>query len=152
MSSNCETQWPAREPSGHFAERTVDAMLATSREHVAARRSPRAIRFLLLAALFASGSALALTWAHHHQHRASVPPAVVLNPVPTVLQSIRLQVSPVVPPAAPSASVVVRKSAPSATAVRSVKPAPKSPIPSTQLRRPACQCERGFSDFICDCY
>lgn len=149
MNAFREQQWPARVPSANFAERAVDTLLANARRPKPSRRGSRTMLYLALAALFASGSALA--WSHYHHGRVSTPVAGVaqLSPAPT--QSTALPVSPVSPTVASCTPTIERKAATAATN-RPTKSQQKAVKPSLQRRTPPCECERGFSDFICDCY
>ena len=152
MNSNCDQRWPAREPPGDFATRTVDALLASAQLRRRAGRQPRSIVYLLLAALFASGSALAITWSHYHK-RAVNPPAMASQPALTQLPP-KIVVAPVAAAtSAPALSASVQVTSPKKSSTRPAKAAASNQKPvQPPLRQPACGCERGFSDFICDCY
>jgi hypothetical protein len=150
MTSIRERDWPAQQPPADFAERAVSAMLSPMRLAPApAGQHRKPYLYWFLAALLASGSALGITWSRHYHGRPPVRlSAIQPLPVPNSLTR------------APSISAAVR----SAPALLKVAPVPKlmsNHAPKTQPkvtpplpppRTPACQCERGFADFICDCY
>jgi hypothetical protein len=154
MTTFREQDWPAHEPPADFAVRTVDAMLAPAKPMGKVRplRQPRKVMlFWVFAALFASGSALAWTWSRHH--RVHAPVARVLEapalaaPVSSSIARVMAAVSSVAPPS------IASTSRPKVHAVRpATKTEPQTPQAPPQPRTPACQCERGFSDFMCDCY
>ena len=151
MNSNRDQRWPAREPPSDFVARTVDAMLASARLPRRANRPSRTIAYLVLAALFASGSALAITW-HYHRHPVS-PPAVASQLAPTRLSPNVVAVAVAAATAAPAPSASVQVTAPKKSAPRSAKTAATNQKPTQPPRRtPACECERGFYILICDCY
>ena len=150
MTSFREQQWPAREPPPNFAERAVDTMLASALKPKPSRRGSRTMLYLALAALFASGSALA--WSRYHHRQVSTPAAVVIQLPPAPALSTKLPVSPAAPGMSASEPVIARKAATTAATNRPTKNQQKVLKPSPQLRTPPCECERGFSDFICDCY
>jgi len=151
MNSSHEQLWPAHEPGRDFAARTAEAMLsslAVVRPH---RSRSRTILYLSIAALLVGGSAWALIEARRHaQPRLELPANVAIVPANG---DIALRVQPtaidsdIVTP--PAAAPLRRTTSP----VRATKP---PPVSSSQVqhppRNPACECERGFSDFMCDCY
>lgn len=149
MNSLSEQVWPVQEPSSDFAERAVEAMLAVTPIQ-RPRRRPRFVLYLAMAAVFATGTALALMRGSFQARLAPETSDIVALSAPSYSLRVRsIAASPLVS-ALPSASSTQRRVVPSSP-VRPVKPAPSNRDP-VRLRQPACECERGFSDFICDCY
>lgn len=147
-----EQSWPAQEPSANFAEATVERMLASPVSSVAKTTVHPRLVWLLVAAVLVSGAALgvALQGRTHHASRAreSLPTASQVSAPakpPAVLAPAAL-VAPALPSSKPSserkpvAAVAAPPKAPSTV------PAPSKP------KVPACNCQRGYSDVICDCY
>jgi len=150
MTSSRDSMWPVQEPSRDFAARTVDAML-TAGVSAPIRRRPRFVLYLALAAVFATGTALAIVGARSRARTRLNPEDSEPKVMGAASYSIRAQSvsSGRTGSAVTSASSSHRPvlSAPT----RAVKPLPASSV-RAPMRQPACQCERGFSDFICDCY
>lgn len=146
--------WPAQEPRRDFAARTVEAMLSAVPVARIGRRRPKLVLYLSMAALFATGTALALVGARRHSQVRVAPDGndVIAVSEPSISMRVQPMAADAVVSALPTASSSQRKP-PLNGSGRSVKlaPAPSSRIPMPP-RRPACQCERGYSDFICDCY
>lgn len=145
-----EQLWPVQEPTRGFAERTVEAMLSTvtvARPH---RPRSRTILYLSMAALFAAGSAWALIEARGRwQSRLEPPTDVAMAPsVPSI--ALRVQPTAINSNVTAAAAARARRTTPAARATK-LPPAPSSKV-QYPPRNPACQCERGFGDFICDCY
>jgi hypothetical protein len=144
-----ENLWPAQQPSPGFADAAVERMLAAQ---PLPTKPPGQRRWVVLAtaAIFASGAAYG--WGLRNRV-ASPPPEPVevlahieaTSTTPQRVPRIRL---PLVPDLAQRACVrsSLRTNAPSAATLPVQAASPSSP------KIPACQCERGFSDVICDCY
>ena len=143
--------WPAQKPTRDFASRAVDAMLKAGAAPRSAKR-PRFVMYLAMAAVLATGTALAIVGARSRSHTlltADAGDPVVMGAPSYSIRARSLAASQSVSraPSMPSAQRRVAASP-------SGRPAPAGAAPSVRvpLRQPACQCERGFSDFICDCY
>jgi hypothetical protein len=154
MNTIREQDWPAQEPPLDFAARAVDAMLAPANPSAVVRplgRPRKLMLFWVLAALFASGTALAWTWSHYHRTPDAVARMVVAPvisaPVPSSITHAIAGLSNAAP------SVIASTSKPKVHATRpAMKAQSQTTEPPPKPRTPACQCERGFSDFMCDCY
>jgi hypothetical protein len=143
-----ENSWPAVEPVADFAHTTVDQMLRHSSGVKSPAMQPRHWIGLLAAALLATGAAWG--WVHRTGHRAGSNAQAVASTLSTLATpSMRWRVPPRAMPRIPQLNL-------EPTSRASIKPArmPLEPplAPSRIPKVPACQCERGFSDFICDCY
>lgn len=145
-----ETLWPAQSPPHGFAEATVERMLAAERIAPKTMRSSRWL-VLALAAVFTSGVAYGLGLRGREASRPVEPSALL----PAIVETTPMvqRVPSIKPPSAP----VVVSSRPARASVRPSAPAavvasPVPVVPSGPPKIPACQCERGFSDVICDCY
>ena len=149
MNSLSARVWSVQEPPSDFAERTVEEMLAVT-PIPRSRPRRRFVLYLAMAAVFATGTALALMRSSLQARLA--PETTDFVPMSAASYSLRVRsiaAGPLVS-ALPSASSTQRRVTPSSP-VRPAKPAPSNRDP-VRLRQPACECERGFSDFICDCY
>lgn len=144
-----EHDWPAERPSAEFAERTVSGILAPVRlATVPVRSRPGRRLYWFVAAILVSGSALGLTWSRYNPPRSAAHIGVVQQlPMPG---SMRRSSSSLLSVKAPSVVRLIAK--PKGTAERPAKIQQKSANRLPQPKAPACQCERGFADFICDCY
>lgn len=147
-----EHYWPAREPPADFVESTVARMLAATNAPRNARLPMRRMVWLLAAALLVSGVALGFVYARPPTTRARPMPqnaeVVVAPPKPTLTKTVSTTTQPSVSPTAKPLP-----KAPSARKGSSSKPKPNPVSTSDPIRRiPPCGCERGFGDYICDCY
>ncbi len=151
MSSIRISSWPAQEPPAGFAARAVEAMQSSERHQRRSRR-PRTVFYLAIAAILATGTAMAIWGAARkasvHLGATSAVP-VSFEPVGISMQAHTF-ITKSHAAAEPSISSAPRKAA-SVSSSRAAQPAPSS-SGSFPRRQPACQCERGYSDFICDCY
>ncbi len=144
-----EELWPAKEPCCGFAAATVECMLvAQPLPHNSSRHGRWMV--LAMAALFVSGAAYG--WGIRGQvSRLPTEPVAVLSHI-EVTATMQQRVPRIGVPRAPelekrpSVRASLRSSAPAAARLLEPVAPPSSP------RIPACQCERGFSDVICDCY
>jgi hypothetical protein len=147
-----EYLWPAPQPPRGFADATVERILA---ETPVARATPR--RWVgplgvAMAALFISGAAFGWGVRVSRSSTQQTFHAAVLRKSEPV--AMRRLVLPIVRPSAPRAIAapaahMTKVAVPPAS---KPEPLPALNVPSTELKIPACQCERGFSDVICDCY
>lgn len=152
MTSFNEQDWPQQEPPPDFAARAVEAMLQPSPPQLLqARRRRRLLGLWSLAAIFVTGAALA-SWSHYRSGRPDVPRAAALQPLPTlsVPTALKAPAIAVVRVPEPAASAPAPKARHGIS--RPTKVPPRASSMPHPLRAPACQCERGFADFMCDCY
>jgi hypothetical protein len=152
MNSIDEHLWPVQQPRHGFADAAVERMLA---ETPMVRGTPRRIYGpigVAMAALCISGAAFG--WGVQVSRSSSqqtLCAARLHESMPVAMQRL---VSPIARPSAPRAIAVPAVRLANVAVPRALKrePAPAPTVPSTELKMPACQCERGFSDVICDCY
>lgn len=148
-----EKLWPAMEPPPEFADALVERLLAS--DAVPAVRSRRGYRLaaILLAAVFVSGAAFGLSagvkkFGTSRAERAL--PFVKTSNIP-----MQRRINYVTVPKGPQVIVSAMERATN----KSIQAVPSSALPavipsasSAPPRVPACQCQRGFADMICDCY
>ena len=150
MNRITEELWPADEPTHHFAEATVERMLANPELPRIRNTQHYRLAWLLLAAFFVTGVALGVAMRNREKAvqpaAQSVAPSRVGFEAPKVESHWQGAPAPIKLPNAKKTSVVAPIVSPSA--VHSAT-AP-SPVPSPKV--PPCGCERGFGDYICDCY
>ncbi|GEM_PF-2672319 len=145
-----EQDWPAQRPPTDFAVSTVDAMLAPIRlVRTSKRRRPVVLIYWVLAALFASGSALGWTWSRYHR---TPPPARIASIPPLAVPNTLARTPSVAGRVTAPRPLAIALTKPKVKSQGTIEPRPVATQPPPQLRTPACQCERGFADFICDCY
>lgn len=146
-----EHLWPVREPSCDFVGSTVERMLAMSNVPQRRRLPVRQVAWLFAAALLATGVAFGLIHAGSGRSPAvrvpQVTSPVLAPPKPTLSNTVTTPVEPSATPAVKPQSKVKspRKASPA-------KPKPTAEASSPVPRVPPCGCERGFGDYICDCY
>jgi hypothetical protein len=144
-----ENLWPAQQPSRGFTDATVERMLAAT--PVLTKTTGRHRWMVLaMAAVFCSG--MAYGWGVRGQMTQQSSPAVVtlshVGVTSTMQQRVQRVGLPEVPALQRSSAVRVTPRPSAASAA----PVPTAVAPSGAPKIPACQCERGFSDVICDCY
>ncbi len=149
MTLIAERDWPVQQPPADFPERTVTGMLTPVRLAASSVGRPtRQWLYWFLAAVFVSGSALGFTWSRYRQSgRAANIGRVQALPLPRSMSAASL---PLVNIKAPAMLQITAK--PKLNVNHAAKPQQKPTSTLPQPRTPACQCERGFADFICDCY
>lgn len=150
-----EDLWPAYEPPPGFTQATVERLAAMEPRSMRASNRLRWV-MLSLAALCISGAAYG--WVQHASLARSRPAAAALT---AVLPSMQQRVNAVRSPVRHSFEEWTR-SPPKRAHLGASKPnssrsgaAPvdsNQPLEPNRPRVPACRCERGFADFICDCY
>ena len=150
MNRITEELWPADEPTHHFAEATVERMLAKP-ELPRIRHAPRhRLAWLLLAAFFVTAVALGVAMRNREETvqpaAQSVAPSRVGFEAPKVESHWQGAPAPIKLPGAKKTSVAAPNVSPSA--VHSAT----APSPMPAPKAPPCGCERGFGDYICDCY
>jgi hypothetical protein len=142
--------WPVVEPHLGFAEATVERMLNGTAVPMPAPRRQKRLVGLLLAAIFVSGAAFGLSGRIERSYSRAVAAAPALPTLAPMQRHVSLGVAPNVPMIAAQPIAVTPKRT-VATPATSASNAPVTP-PKLPPRVPACQCARGFSDVICDCY
>jgi hypothetical protein len=151
MTSKRSSMWPAQEPPVGFAVSTAEAMLAALWHQEDRTRRPGIVLYLAIAAIFVTGSALAIVGirSRWRPQLAPVTSASITIEAPGISLQAHTLVANSHAVRQPSSSNGSRKA--SQISPRHEKLAPVSSA-RPPLRQPACECERGFSDFICDCY
>lgn len=148
MNGMDERFWPVQHPTADFAERTVAAMLASRGGAPLRLRRPNPWLGLSLAALLAAGSALGWGFQRRSWTTSKSGVARVLPKQSPI--SLRHHVPPLLMPKGPS---IAAPTAPTRTKRVAAPPTVRQPTSNPHAPKvPACQCERGFSDTICDCY
>jgi hypothetical protein len=150
MTRISEVLWPVQSPPDGFAEATVERMLAVERGAPKTARSNRWL-VLALAAVFVSGVAYGLGFRGREASQPLDP--IALLPAMAATTPVVQRVPCVTPPRPPVMEFGHPVRAPArSTASAAVVVAPIRLVPNGPPKIPACQCERGFSDVICDCY
>jgi hypothetical protein len=153
MSYINEELWPATEPPRDFSVSTVERMLITH-SPAASGVGRRHMVWLLVAAVFVSGVALGVGGLGARsrcipQLRTTTSAISVSSPSPQSPISPSSQV----PQNERKMNVRSVHRAPSRRVVSPVAaPSASSSGTSVQPRVPPCRCERGYADFMCDCY
>lgn len=151
-----ENLWPVVEPPPGFAERTVERMLAQG--NVIALEPVRRYRGLkmaglLAAAIFISGAAFGYVARSAYVDAPVSPSALPLSN--QRFSSMQQRVVRVSAPTLSPIKVAATRTSAKLVGQETVSPASSASASSTSSpisRVPACQCQRGFADMICDCY
>jgi len=137
---------PAEQPPRGFAKVTVVRMLAVQRSP---RRTAGNHRWAIvgMAALLVSG--VALGWGGRLQKR---PPSTASTKALQFGQLTFKHVPCAVMPSVPKVTLPKRSTAGARAAVAAASTTTAPVVPISTPKIPGCQCQRGFSDVICDCY
>jgi hypothetical protein len=156
MNRISEQNWPAEEPSRDFADTTVERLLASRLG--SAETAPRVHRmaWLLVAAVLVSGVALGVALhgrmrpAHRANESLATASAQVAFPKPPETRFPAPEA--VDTPVANTAASVRRTPSTLAAPVKAKSTVPAPSAPPRTPKVPACSCQRGYADVICDCY
>jgi hypothetical protein len=146
-----ENLWPAQQPPLGFTDATVERLLAATPLSTKTTGRHRWM-VLAMAAVFCSG--MAYGWGVRGQMTQRPPPTIATLPHVGVTSTMQQRVKRVGLPEVPALqrSSAVRVPPRPSAASAAPPPEPRAVAPSSAPKIPACQCERGFSDVICDCY
>lgn len=148
--------WPIVEPPPGFAERVVDRMLTQGKVvalEPARRHRGLKVAGLLLAAIFISGAAFG--YAARSMQLGSRAASGALPLSNQSFSSMQQRLIRVTTPRLAPVKVTTARAVPKAFEQDAPVPPPSASAssPSHPIPRvPACQCQRGFADVICDCY
>lgn len=153
-----ENNWPTRLPSANFVDVTVERLLENRVLPTVNGSSHHRLAWLLVAALLVSGVAFGVTLGVLRQGRTRQVPSIVTS-VSTMSVKPVIRKAPPVSARAPLAPVPKATEASVPTKPRLVKKltvaVPQESVSSATPpapKVPPCGCERGFGDYMCDCY
>lgn len=145
-----EKLWPAMEPPPGFADALVERLLASDAHTTTRSRGRYRLVGILLAAVFVSGAAFGIGAGLKRRSSAGTERALPFAPMPSVS---RLRINQVTMPRHSSVIVSIKERVPSKSVPATAAPPAVAPTATVAPPRvPACQCQRGFADMICDCY
>ncbi|HMA94456.1 MAG TPA: hypothetical protein VKP30_17310 [Polyangiaceae bacterium] len=148
-----EKLWPAMEPPPGFADALVERLLVSDAHTRTRSRSRYRVIGILLAAIFVSGAAFGISAGLQRRSSAGTERAVPFAQMPSV--SRHLRINQVTVPRHSNVIVSTKERVPLKSAQTVATAAPPAVAPTAPVappRVPACQCQRGFADMICDCY
>lgn len=155
MTWSDENLWPVYEPPPGFAKATVERLAAIESRSM---RAPSRRRWVMLSLAALSISGAAYGWIQRAHLISPRPAAAALTAAfPSMQQRVNTAHSPVRRSFEDWTKLPAKRAHHGASRPNASRPG-ASPIDANQPlepnrpRVPACQCERGFADFICDCY